>query len=52
MQKKVLLLTQSEVARLIDMPSAIKVVEKAFCFHGKNLVQMPAKIYLHLDKFS
>ncbi len=51
MHKKVLILARSEVARLIDMPAALKAVEKAFRFHGRNLVQMPAKIYLPLDKY-
>ena len=33
------------------MPSALKVIENAFTLYGKNLIQMPAKIYLHLDKY-
>jgi alanine dehydrogenase len=52
MHKKTLILTNSEVWRLIDMPEALKAVENAFMLYGKNLVQMPAKIYLHLGKYN
>ncbi len=52
MNKKTLILTNSQVRRLIDMPEALKVIENAFMLYGKNLVQMPAKIYLHLDKYN
>lgn len=34
------------------MPSVLKVIENAFILYGKKLVQMPAKIYLHLDKYA
>lgn len=51
MNKKTLILTNNQVQRLIDMPSVLKVIENAFMLYGKNLVQMPAKIYLHLDKY-
>lgn len=52
MDKKTLILTNSQVQRLIDMPSVLKVIENAFMLYGKNLVRMPAKIYLHLDKYA
>lgn len=52
MDKKTLILTKSQVQRLVDMPSVLKVIENAFMLYGKKLVQMPAKIYLHLDKYS
>ncbi len=52
MDKKTLILTNSQVQRLIDMPSVLKVIENAFILYGKKLVQMPAKIYLHLDKYA
>jgi len=51
MDKKTLILTNSEVKQLIDMTAVLKVVENAFKLHGRNLVQMPAKIYLHLNKY-
>ncbi len=51
MNKKTLILKNSQVQSLIDMPGVLKVVEEAFMLHGKNLVQMPAKVYLHLDKY-
>jgi len=50
-EKKTLILTNSRIKRLIDMPEALKAVEKAFMFYGKGLAQMPPKIYLHLDKY-
>jgi ornithine cyclodeaminase/alanine dehydrogenase-like protein (mu-crystallin family) len=50
MNKKTLILTNSQVQRLIDMPQVLKAVENAFILYGKKLVQMPAKIYLDLDK--
>jgi alanine dehydrogenase len=34
------------------MPAVLKVVENAFRLHGRNLTQMPAKIYLHLGKYN
>ena len=34
------------------MPEVLRVVEKAFVLYGRNSVQMPAKIYLHLDKYN
>ena len=52
MNKKTLILTNSQVQRLIDMPQVLKAVENAFILYGKKLVQMPAKIYLHLDKYA
>lgn len=52
MNKKTLILTNTDVKRLIDMSSVLKAVENVFKLHGKNLVQMPAKIYLHLDKYT
>jgi alanine dehydrogenase len=52
MNKKTLILTNSQVQRLIDMPSVLKVIKNTFMLYGKNLVQMPAKIYLHLDKYN
>jgi alanine dehydrogenase len=51
MNKKTLILTQAQVLCLIDMPCVIKEIENTFVLYGKNLVQMPAKIYLHLDKY-
>jgi alanine dehydrogenase len=52
MNKKILILKNSQIRQLINMPEALKAVEKAFIFYGKNLVQMPAKIYLHLNKYN
>lgn len=51
MLSKTLILTSNQVRELIDMKDALKAVENAFILYDKNLVQMPAKIYLHLDKY-
>jgi alanine dehydrogenase len=51
MPKKTLILTNSDIRRLIDMPSVLKAVEKAFLYHGKGLADMPPKVYIHLDKY-
>lgn len=51
MDKKTLILTNNQIKQLIDMPKVLKVIESAFRLYSKNLVQMPAKIYLHLDKY-
>ncbi|TBR19634.1 alanine dehydrogenase [bacterium] len=52
MYRKTLILNNRQVKKLIDMPSVLKVVEDVFRSHAKGLVQMPPKIYLHLDKYS
>jgi len=52
MNKKTLILGNSQVQRLVDMPQVLKAIENTFILYGKNLVQMPAKIYLHLDKYN
>ncbi len=40
------IITQKEVERVLDMKDVVKVVEKAFRFHGLGKVQMPPKLYL------
>ncbi len=52
MNKKTLILTNSDIRRLINMPAVLKAVENAFMSYGKNLIQMPAKVYLHLEKYN
>jgi alanine dehydrogenase len=49
--RKTLILSNSEIQQLVDMPQVLKAVEEAFMLYAKNLVQMPAKIYLHLDRY-
>lgn len=51
MDKKTLILNSAEVEHLINMGEALQAVRDAFFLHGKNLVTMPTKIYLHLDKY-
>jgi alanine dehydrogenase len=41
-----LLLTQSEVRQLLEMPTAIRAVQAAFLAHGTGATRMPAKVYL------
>jgi alanine dehydrogenase len=45
-----LVLTQSEIAGLIDMDLALQAVEAAFAAHGSGRVNMPPKSYLDLDQ--
>ena len=52
MNNKTLILTQSQIRHLLDMPAVLKAVENAFRAYGKNLIQMPAKVYLHLEKYN
>lgn len=50
--RKTLILNRSEIEHLVTMKESIRVVEKAFASLGRGEVQMPAKIYLHLDKLN
>jgi len=50
--RKTLILTKSEIMRLLTMKEALRAVEEAFRYYGMGRVQMPAKIYLHLDRYS
>lgn len=43
---RLLLLTDSDVSRLVDTSESIDVVEAAFADFGKGLAQMPPKVYL------
>lgn len=51
MLKKTLILTNQEIENLINLASALKIVEEVFRAHAQGKVQMPAKIYVHLDKY-
>lgn len=52
MKRKKLILTNTQVRRLIGMRDVLKAVEKAFIFYGRGFAHMPSKIYLHLDKYN
>lgn len=49
---KTLILDEVTVKRLVGIKEAIKAIEEAFRYFGKGKVQMPAKLYLHLDKYN
>ena len=51
MLRKPVFLTDSKIRKLINIPEALRVSQEAFKAHGQNKFQMPAKIYLHLDKY-
>lgn len=51
MLKKTLILSNRHIQKLINMPRALKIVEEAFIAQAQGRVQMPAKIYIHLDKY-
>jgi alanine dehydrogenase len=44
------LITQEQVKSLLDMPAAIRVVEKVYRAHGRSEVVMPPKITLDLGE--
>lgn len=47
-----LVLDKEDIKNLVDIKKSIKIIEEAFREYGKGKVQMPAKIYLHLDRYS
>ena len=49
---KTLILSQKDVAKLVDIKSAIGAVEEAFAEYGLGRARMPPKIYLDLPEFS
>ena len=51
MSKKTLVLSRREVEKLINMRRVLTLVEKAFIAQAEGRVQMPAKIYIHLEKY-
>ncbi|HLF18405.1 MAG TPA: alanine dehydrogenase [Candidatus Omnitrophota bacterium] len=51
-RRKTLILTRKDIEKLVDMKSAVRCVEEAFRLYGQGKAQMPAKIYLHLDKYN
>lgn len=51
MAMKTLVLTQSDVRSLVDMPAAVGVIEQAFAAHGRGQTQMPVKVYLELPQY-
>ncbi len=48
---KTLVLEKRDIAGLVDMKKAIAAVEDAFREYARGRTQMPAKIYLHLDRY-
>ncbi len=49
---KTLILSGKDVERLVDMKRAIYYVERAFRDYALGKAQMPAKVYLYLDKYN
>jgi alanine dehydrogenase len=48
---KTLIIRRRDIERLVDMRQALRIAEETFRYHGVGRVQMPPKIYLHLDRF-
>lgn len=48
---KILILDRSVIAEIADVRRSITAVEEVFFEYGRNLIQMPPKIYLHLGKY-
>lgn len=51
MLKETLILSGPDIEKLITMSSALRIAEQAFTAYSQGKIQMPAKIYLHLDKY-
>ncbi len=49
---KTLILDKKNIEKLVDIKKIIKIMEDTFKEYGKGKVQMPAKMYLSLDKYS
>ncbi len=45
-----LILSRSDVEKILDMKTCMNAVEHAFELHGRGITQMPAKIYLVFEK--
>lgn len=50
MDQATLLITQEQIKSLLDMPSAIRIVEEVYRSHGRMKVLMPPKITLDLGE--
>jgi len=50
MSQTTLLITQEQVKSLLDMPTALKIVEQVYRSHGEGKVVMPTKITLDLGE--
>lgn len=48
---KTLVLTQADVAAVVDMAAAVEAVSAAFIAHGRGDTQMPVKVYLELPQY-
>ena len=48
---KTLVLTQADVAAVVDMKAAVDAVAEAFAAHGRGETQMPVKVYLDLPEY-
>jgi alanine dehydrogenase len=51
MPRQTLILSQEGIKRLVDMRQALGIVERVLALHAKGETRMPAKIYIHLDKY-
>lgn len=52
MRYKTLILNGKTVKRLVTIKEAIRAIERVFKRLGEGRVQMPAKLYIHLDEFN
>lgn len=49
---KTLILDSNTIKKLVGIDEAMKAIEEAFRYLGEGKVQMPPKLYLHLDKYN
>lgn len=48
---KTLILDNQTIKKLVTIKEAIKAIEQVFRYFGQGKVQMPPKLYIHLDKY-
>lgn len=49
---RTLILDGATIKRLVGIKDAIKAIEEVFRYFGEGKVQMPPKLYIHLDKYN
>ncbi|MGB3081952.1 MAG: alanine dehydrogenase [Candidatus Omnitrophota bacterium] len=50
-KRRTLILDGKTIKKIVTMKEALRAVEKGFKFYGQGKVQMPPKVYIHLDKY-
>ena len=51
-KRRTLILDGKIIKKIVTIKEALRAVEKGFKFYGQGRVQMPPKVYIHLDKYN